>query len=195
MNISKTARQALIQVEGRIFSKGIEYAAELTNKGEVLSLYNGTKTSVRPWQNSMKNGLICTHNHPGLSIRDTYLSPADIRLGVMHGYREMRAVTYDRFCHLVEIPKQGILQQIICALIATKYELLLNNLFKKNKLDYKTFWNTRREMRKELEKVGGLKFRTIKMPEWHYRRKIIKKNTFFCNIINLINRNKEEIWR
>jgi len=152
MNISKAAWQALIPIERKMMPNPIEYAYQLDNKGKVLSEYIGNASHVDPFY--IKDNLILTHNHPNTSRDNTYMSPLlDIKTSIEFKVRESRAVASDGFCHLVEIPKLKPSEVEKCNIILTKYD--------KKSLT----WSDVRKMRKELEKAGGLKFRTIPLPK------------------------------
>ncbi|HBG47996.1 MAG TPA: hypothetical protein DDW90_00485 [Cyanobacteria bacterium UBA9971] len=178
-NISKVAWEALIPVENKIMPKLIEHSRRLDNTGEILFQNDkGTKISVKT--KHIKDFLIGTHNHPDekhYSI-DSYLSFADIRNAIRFNDIEKRAVTKDGFCHLVELPPLTTLDKLKCNLVLNQYEKMQKELIKYtiNELQSeskemclvfinKAAWVLKRKMQKTLEKVAGLKFRTIKLPE------------------------------
>jgi hypothetical protein len=178
-NISKAAWEALIPIERNIKSKPVEHACRLDNNtGEILFQNSGIDNFVG--KKHIKNYLIDTHNHPSgkhCSI-DSYLSYTDIRDAIRHNDRENRVVIGDGFCHLIEIPKLDFLKKLKCKLILNKYEKLEKEIRKYVKVQFKSepkevrivfgnkaIWFLIRKMQKELQKVGGFKFRTIKLPE------------------------------
>lgn len=155
MNISNAARKALIPLEKEIMSKPVEHACQLDNNGELLSHLEGTDKTIKiPF---IKKRLIITHNHPKHSVKETFLSPRDLIWAVNTDCKEFRAVTKDRFCHLVEIPELKPSAKIRCRGILAAYKYL-------EKKKGATL-SLLREVRKELEKAAGLKFRTIKLPK------------------------------
>lgn len=178
-NISKTAWEALIPVERKIKSKSIEHARRLDNNtGKVLFRNTGTEDSVTV--KKIKDFLIGTHNHPSEKhcAIDSYLSFADIRNAIRFNDREKRAVTNDGFCHLVELPPLGRLKKLECKYVLHTYKKLQKKLIKyvidelkseskELRLLFleKASWALRRKMQRTLEKISGLKFRTIKLPE------------------------------
>jgi hypothetical protein len=163
MNISKAARQSLIPIEKEIKSKQIEYVSVLNKVGKILSKAIGNKDGVHI--SIPSDSFIVTHNHPDELVRSGALSPSDILIGILYKLREVRAVTQDGFCHLVEIPKKmGVLKRIKCSIVVNKYNNEMNDLIKRNELSYSKTWTFLRKMHKELKNFG-LKFRTIKLPE------------------------------
>lgn len=155
MNISEAARKALIPIEKEIMSQKTEHACQFDNNGKLLSHSEGTnkKVIIR----FVKKGAILTHNHPGCSVKNTSLSPSDLLWAVKAECREFRAVTKDRFCYLVEVPELKQSEKLRCIGILAAYKYLNK---KKG-----VFMSLYREVRKELEKAAGLKFRTIKLPK------------------------------
>jgi len=171
MNISRTARQALIHIERTIISKPIEYAYQLDRQGNILSAEMGTRFCVlSPFK---KGARIGTHNHPALKKRTSVLnglSPNDIGAGIEKCHIEARAVfnikNIGNFCHLVEIPPLDIAIRERCFnMVEAQDYLLRKNVGIFSFSNSKKLTKLTREFYKELEKVGGLKFRTIKLPE------------------------------
>lgn len=159
MNISVTAKKALIPHENFIRTFKKEHGTELSNTGQLLHGYNGSDVSVPIplYSNNEGKGLIFTHNHPNTTVKNTGLSIGDIRCGLKNLYCEFRAVTTDGFCHLVEIPQNlGHTVKNKCFDILSQYEFLFPNNFPRKQM---------RKMQKELAKAGGLKFRTIPIPQ------------------------------
>lgn len=163
MNISKAAKSALIPFENKIMNENIEHGRQLTNLGKPLADYTGTKIHISITSNNNVGGLIFTHNHPHKS----FLSVTDIITAINMKYREFRTVSSNGRCHLVEISKMTSQSLIKCSHLLEKYELLIKDFIKSDAQAFtkKEYWNLIRKMKKELEKIGGLKFRTIKLPE------------------------------
>lgn len=152
MNISKAARQALIPIEREIMSKPVEHAYQLSKSGGILAENLGEKS-----QCHLKDidTYVYTHNHPSGCIK---FSSADILMAIKYKCREVRVIVNKGLCGLVEIPK-----------FALNNEKLLEFLNNHNLLEeFVIIENLNRYSRKrdkELKKIGGLKFRTIKLPE------------------------------
>jgi hypothetical protein len=165
MNISKAARQTLIPIEKDIMNKSTEYGYQLTNLGKSIANFTGTKNQVLITSNNNINigGLIFTHNHP----QKSFLSITDINTAIARKYREFRTISANGRCHLVEISKMTSQNLMKCLHILNKYDFLIKDFIRTDTQAFtkKEYWNLIRKMRKDLEKVGGLKFRTIKLPE------------------------------
>lgn len=161
MKISAIAKKALIPYEQQIKSQEIENGHIFMNKdGKHLDEFVGDSRGIAITNYS--KGDIYTHNHPIVPKNKTALSIPDIRTALKLKFRELRAVTVDGFCHLVEVPESLNIGKrdydyISCLMILENYE----PFFEKNGLK----WPIIRKLHKELEKVGGLKFRTIKLPQ------------------------------
>ena len=174
-NISKAAWEALIPIEREIRKQPVEHSRRLDNNtGEILFRNTGIGTFVNIKR--IKNRLIGTHNHPFRDhcSSDSYLSYADIHNAIKYNDREKRAVIGDGFCHLVELPQLDFFKKLKCKHILNKYEKTEKELIKQVRIQFKSeiketrigiinkaVWFLTRKMKKELEKVGGLKFRTI----------------------------------
>lgn len=156
MNISTAARQALMPIERKIKSEPIENLYILNNRGNIIQTETGSKHTVNfelAQKSSCKDRFILTHNHPSSSP----LSPKDIKSGIEDNFCEVRATTKDGLCHLVEIPNLSEQQKAKCFGFLEVYQDLAKTLG----LNI----NTVRAAQKKLEEYGGLKFRTIKLPE------------------------------
>ena len=182
MNISRAARTALIPIERTIIAKPVEYAYQLDRQGNILSANIGTRTCVSsPFT---KGARIGTHNHPALKKRTSVsngLSPNDIGAGIEKCHNETRSVfnikNIGNFCHLVEIPPldRATKERLFNIVDAQDY-LLRKNVGIFSFSNSKKLTKLTGEFYKELEKVGGLKFRTIKLPE--FENPLQKTNIF-----------------
>jgi len=155
MNISAVAREALIPIEQEIMSKPVEHAYQLDKAGMIIFNNEGNASSATVF--TKKDNFILTHNHPESFVDTTALSPEDIVAAIDNLFHEFRAITSDGFCHLVEVPKLKTSIKNQCHDILHHY-VTMAEIFSGFSLQ------SHRKMRKELEKVGGLKFRTIKLP-------------------------------
>jgi len=172
MNISSAARQALIPIERTIIAKPVEYAYQLDRQGKILSANIGIRTCVL--SSFTKGASIGTHNHPALKKRTSVLnglSPNDIGAGIEKCHNETRSVfnikNIGNFCHLVEIPPLGITtRERLFNIVDAQDYLLRKNVGIFSFSNSKKLTKLTREFYKELEKFGGLKFRTIKLPEF-----------------------------
>ncbi len=152
------------------------FNAEGDENGINLKKYHHVRNNFR--SETSAGNKIFTHNHPDIFMRELYLSPADIGMGIKQGYREIRAVSEDGFCHLVEIPGMHLIKKKHCYLITQKYEISLDSIIDSFNRTYaeltpsdkviketnKRILNHIKEMNKLLERTGGLKFRKLKLP-------------------------------
>lgn len=159
MNISKAARNNLIILEQVMKSQPIEYACQLDSSGNLLSCHKGTAFNiVIPY---IKDDLILTHNHPKSFFKNNFLSPADLICAVKNRYKEVRSITSDGFCHLVEIPPKGLSERKNCLINIVLYEHATKKFLDRGE-DIPI--QMVRKIQKILKKSAGLKFRTIKLP-------------------------------
>lgn len=162
MNISKIARKNLINFEQILKSQPREYACQVNNNGKLLSCSIGTSNNVLiPY---IEDGLILTHNHPNSVFKNNFLSPADLICALRNRYIEFRSVTSDGFCHLVEIPPMELSERKNCLINLTLYEHGVKKFLDNGK---DVPFQLVRKIQKVFEKSAGLKFRTIKLPDFN----------------------------
>lgn len=160
MNISSVARKALIPIERAIKYEKIENCIILNNSGKLIEGNQGNNLRVDiPLYGLLEERLILSHNHPSGGP----LSRTDIISGIRFNFREIRAISSNGRCQLVEIPEMSLMKKMKCFFVSFKYDYLFNKL--KGKVpDSKKYWTLYRKMKKDFEKAGGLKFRTILLP-------------------------------
>lgn len=154
MNISRITKKIapfLNPIEETIMSQPIEHLYKFDKKGNILKHFSGNKTSVQ--SDFIPDAFGSVHNHDR-TCRNTFLSPSDIYLSIIDKEHESRVVTNDGFCLLVEIPVLSASRKIKCYDILKDFIKLGNDAGGYTRMSIKN-------MRKILEKVGGLKFRTI----------------------------------
>lgn len=169
MNITKAARQALIPIEKKIKSEPIEHLYQLDRNGKILEHDIGTADSVNAssWPDET---YIFTHNHPYTGYKRIRLSTNDITCAVRHGRQcEFRAVSGDGFCRLVEVPQLSARKRLSCFKIIDKFELKI-----KKALTDKDICSLYKKMENKLKKIGGLKFRTVPLPETEVPKKMTR---------------------
>lgn len=168
MNISKAARQALIPIEKAIKSEPIEHLYQLDRNGKILKHDRGTADSVNPWFLPDET-FIFTHNHPYMGYKRIRLSGGDITCAVRHGQCEFRAVSTDGFCRLVEVPQLSARKKLSCFKIIDKFELKIKKAISNEEIQ-----SLYKKMENKLKKVGGLKFRTVLLPEAEVPKKMTR---------------------
>ncbi len=191
MNISNTTiRLALIPVEREIMKKPVEYAVAINKNGKQRGFIGNEShvdTKPRWYKIFFPNDKTLTHNHPKAKKNTLSLSLNDMFHGIEQGFQEVRALSEDGYCALVEIPKMGIFKKFKLLNKLKEYDKNLskgqeetekeaikrigNSL--KMTIDQKVEEIVRlidsytaknlRNVRKILEKEG-FKFRTIKLP-------------------------------
>jgi len=116
MNISSATRQALIPIERKIRKEPVEHFVALDKANKLLCENQGKDNSVdikhRWYSIFLPNDKKLTHNHPNATKNTLKLSINDIYHGIIGGFQEVRAVSQDGYCALVEIPKMGLFEKI-----------------------------------------------------------------------------------